>query len=145
VTVYFAYGSNMRSERLRERVGNVELVGPIHVSDWQLAFNKPGRDGTGKANLVPQPGALTWGVGWRLDDEQWPLLDRYEPDYRRTEFRLESRSGDSKVAVAYVFEGPADSAPISPSSEYVEHLIEGAREHGLPDDYRDWLRAQALK
>ncbi len=139
--VYFAYGSNMSRARLATRVSAAEALGPAHVSDWRLAFNKPGRDGTGKANLVPAAGARTWGVAWSLPEDAWPVLDGFEADYERAVFRLLRADGRELHAHVYLYECPADAPSIPPSREYVDHLVGGATEHGLPEDYIATLRA----
>lgn len=141
--VYFAYGSNMSSERLRARVGPAVSLGAVRIDHYDLAFNKPGSDGTGKANLVPRTGEQAWGVAWELDDSSWTTLDRFEPRYERALFRLETASGASLEATAYVFEGPADSPHIAPAAAYVQHLVAGAIEHALPADYVERIRALA--
>ena len=135
MSIYFAYGSNMSSARLAARVSDAEALGPAHVSDWQLTFNKPGRDGTGKANLVQAAGARTWGVAWTLPEAAWPLLDGFEPDYERAVFRLLRGDGRELRAHVYLYACPADAPSIPPSGEYVDHLVAGATEHGLPENY----------
>jgi hypothetical protein len=139
MAVYFAYGSNMSSARLAARIPAVEALGAAFVRDWRLAFNKPGRDGTGKANLVPAAGERAWGVAWKLVEAHWETLDRFEPGYQREIFRLERSDGTVLDAHAYLFDpgGPV----LAPSRDYVEHLISGSLEHGLPDHYIETIRA----
>ena len=141
--VYFAYGSNMSSARLLARVGSAVSLGAVYVGDWRLAFNKPGRDGTGKANLVPCAGSLAWGVLWRLAEPDWTALDRFEPGYQRASFRLERAGGESIAADAYLFDCAADAPTIAPSSEYVACLLDGAHEHGLPPEYIEAIRSSS--
>ena len=47
----FSYGSNLLTERIRRRVGYVESFGRYRLSGYRLVFNKPGADGSAKANL----------------------------------------------------------------------------------------------
>jgi len=143
--VYFAYGSNMSGARLLARVGAARSLGAVHVRDWTLAFNKPGRDGTGKANLVPCAGARAWGVAWELADAHWQVLDRYERDYERALFRLETPAGAPLEAAAYLFAAAADAPAIPPSPEYVAHLLAGAAEHALPDAWLERIRSLARR
>lgn len=134
----------MDTRRLRARVARAEPVGPAHISGWQLVFDKPGGDGTGKANLVQTPGAIAWGVLFEIDEDAWSTLDRFEPGYARCSFRFERRSGASLEAHAYLYPAP-DSKPGAhqpgpPTREYLRHIIDGAQEHGLPEDYIEKLR-----
>ena len=64
--LYFAYGSNLAAERLRERVGAFAVLGPARADGRRLECNKLGRDGSGKANLVEAPGEVAWGVVYGL-------------------------------------------------------------------------------
>lgn len=149
MALYFAYGSNMRSARLVARIGNARAVCVARASGFALRFDKPGRDGSGKANLVRRPGGRVWGVAWALPDEAWPRLDRFEPGYRRASLPLESLEpiaagpDPGLQAAAYFYPSAPDATRIPPSAEYLEHLIEGALEHGLPDDYIREIRAAA--
>lgn len=139
--VYFAYGSNMSSARLRSRVSSARSLGAVHVTDWRLAFDKPGRDGSGKANLVPSPGSLVWGVVWQLGESDWEILDRFEPGYQRARFRFEQGGRGAIEADAYLFDSTPGARVVPPTASYVAHIVAGAEEHGLPDEYVAWIRA----
>ena len=154
MALYFAYGSNMRSARLAQRIGRARAIGAVHVSGWSLRFDKPGRDGTGKANLVEAPGVQAWGVAYAVPQGAWPRLDRFEPGYRREQFRLVASDGRTLDALAYLYPSspPAREAlpssadglsTLSPSPEYLAHLLDGAREHGLPDHWLETIRSAA--
>jgi hypothetical protein len=138
---YFAYGSNMSSARLLARVSGAELRGRCRLRDWRLAFNKPGRDGSGKANLVEALGDLTWGVAWRLPDDAWPVLDRFEPGYERRVFQLTETDGQTLQAHAYLYACPAGSPWLPPSDDYLAQLLRGALEHDLPTSYIAKIRS----
>ena len=51
--LYFGYGSNMLTERLRarERCPSAKCIGIAEVTGYALEFSKPGEDGSGKATL----------------------------------------------------------------------------------------------
>ena len=134
---YFAYGSNMSSARLAARVPSARSQVIACLRDWRLAFDKPGRDGTGKANLVSAAGRVVWGVAYTLDPAEWEVLDRFEPGYRRVGVRCERPDGTPLDAVTYVF-GARDGGgrrDLAPSDEYLGYVIAGAQEHGLPAAY----------
>ncbi len=48
---YFAYGSNMKAERLEKRIQPVRKIGKAKLSGWRLKFDKASKDGSSKANL----------------------------------------------------------------------------------------------
>jgi hypothetical protein len=120
----------MSSRRLGTRITPAAKHGAARLPDWRLVFNKPGRDGSGKANLVEQPGAESWGVVWEVSETDWPTLDAYEPGYRRDPCRVFDRTGG--VLDAHVYLHLASGPDLMPWRWYLEHLLEGAREHDLP-------------
>lgn len=136
---YFAYGSNMSSVRLLARVPDAVPLGAARLDGWRLAFDKPSRDGSAKANIAPVVGAVVWGVTWSLPERAWSTLDAYEPGYQRTECPVTDGAGQGWAAITYVYRGPVTDAP--PFDWYVEHLLVGAREHRLPDLYQQSLAA----
>lgn len=134
--LYFAYGSNMSTARLRSRVGDAQPLGRAFVDGWRLAFDKPGRDGTGKANLVETASARTWGVLFELPADAWSALDRFEPGYVRNEFRFARCGGEDLLAHTYVFARSDATEPTGPPSDaYLAHVLAGAREHDLPAEH----------
>ncbi len=136
---YFAYGSNMSSRRLADRV-RAQPLGVAWVPGLRLAFNKPGADGTGKANLVCAAGDRAWGVVYRLSAPELARLDRFEPGYARG---LEGvwLAGRGPVR-AVLYRWLAATPELAPTPAYLTHLLEGAREHGLPRHWRAALQAR---
>jgi len=135
--LYFAYGSNMSSERLAERIDGARSRGAAYLGDHRLRFDKPSRDGSGKANLAHAPGDVCWGVVFELRDESWAVLDRFEPGYVRRPCNVTLTGGAELEATSYVYEPAGREIP--PFDWYLEHLLTGAREHALPAAYVDRL------
>ncbi len=138
---YFAYGSNMCSQRLLARVPSARVLGRAVCAGYRLVCNKPSRDGSGKANLVEARGTAAWGVLYRIDLEHWETLDVFEPDYTRHVCSVRLDDGAQVTAGVYTWlgEAPARAA----YDWYREHLLRGAREHGLPRDAIEEIRAWA--
>ena len=137
-TLYFAYGSNMSSSRLRVRVPSARPVGAARLHDWRFACNKLGADGSGKANVVPSPGALVWGVAFEVEPVAFAVLDRFEPGYRRIGVSL-LHVAASRELTAQVYVADPHGAELPPTPEYREHLLTGAREFALPGDVHEAL------
>jgi len=135
--LYFAYGSNLSSRRLGQRVPGARALGAGELDAYRLIFNKPSSDGSGKANLVPAPGAKAWGVVWSLPAKAWRLLDGFEPGYTRQPCRLRGVSGEWHSAQVYLWLPPGPEQ--RPFASYLEHLREGAREHRLPAEFLEQL------
>ncbi len=136
--LYFAYGSNLCSPRMRERVPSARARGVAQLEGRRLALDKPGRDGTAKANLHVAPGWSVWGVVYALDAAHWPALDACERGYRRIEVAVRLAGASTRVAT-YTSDLATDD-PIA-SRAYKRLLIEGAREHGLPAHWLTLLEA----
>ena len=77
--LYFAYGSNLVLERVRQRVGAVQVIGVAQLRGFRLRLDKRGADGSGKANLHADAAHGVWGALYQLDAAAWPRLDASEP------------------------------------------------------------------
>ncbi|MBW2272568.1 MAG: gamma-glutamylcyclotransferase [Deltaproteobacteria bacterium] len=140
---YFAYGSNMSSRRLLARIPAASALGRARCSGYRVVCNKPSLDGSGKANLVESPAAAVWGVVYRVAREDWLELDRYEPGYTRHLCRVGLDDGSIVRAGVYLWLG-------EPTVEaawdwYRDHLLHGAREHGLPHGAIEQIRSWATR
>lgn len=147
--LYFAYGSNMCTERLRRRVPSARVHMPARLPDYTLRFHKRSTDGSGKCNIVPAPdsGAAVHGVVFAMDPNDRPRLDRAEglgSGYERTICTVQSGEGPL-TAFAYVAMPDYIDDTLAPYRWYKALVVEGAREHDLPDAYRRMLtRTEAV-
>ena len=130
--LYFAYGSNMSTNRLASRLGAARPVGRAHLAHFELAWNKPGADGSGKANVRARVGTSTWGVLFALERREWPLLDRFEPGYARESHIVRDTTGLERSAQLYRWRRDAPNR--LPTPEYLALVVAGAKEHGIPAD-----------
>ncbi len=137
--LYFAYGSNLKASRMHERIPTASRHGVASLHGMRVAVNKLSRDGSGKANLEREPGARVWGFVYRLEPEGWSLLDTYEPGYSRVRVELVGVSETRIKAQTYLADAPVDG--LSAFDWYHTLIVEGAIEHGLPDDYIRELHA----
>lgn len=135
---YFAYGSNLKLARMRSRVPAAQVVGPALLRGRRLTLDKRGADGSGKANLAPDPEASVWGVVYTFQAATWEDLDSFEPGYERVEVTVE-RAGEELDALTYASSRTTPD-PV-PFAWYKRLIVEGAREHGLPVEWVAKLRA----
>jgi len=144
---YFAYGSNMAAAVFDDRVEGV-AAGCGVVRDYRLSFTLPSRRWNGyAADLSPLGGAEVWGRLWQMSEEQLKVLDVFEANYRRIEMTVQRMQTEDSLlpeqvsAITYVvrdeMRAPEDGAPVV---EYLNHLLAGAAECGLPTDYLQFLR-----
>lgn len=139
VLLYFAYGANMSRAQMAKRVGHAVPAGErALLRGYTLAFSKRAFDGTGRATIVPAKTGEVWGVLFPVTDEDVRVLDAYEgvPEhYRRTQVTVEDANGAKRKAWVYIAEARYLAKNLTPAPDYFELILEGAREHGLPDDY----------
>ncbi|ABU60262.1 gamma-glutamylcyclotransferase family protein [Roseiflexus castenholzii] len=146
---YFAYGSNLSKEQMEERIGSSREARVAWLTGYRLVFNKRSKkDGTGKANIVPAAGATVWGVVYRCSYDDLQKMDKCEGvkggHYQRHAIRVQLDSGEELDAVTYVAgERFLAAESLKPSTEYLETIITGARQHRLPDDYIRSIEALA--
>ena len=137
--LYFAYGSNMPSARLRARIPSAEPLGAARLEGFALRINKRGRDGTAKANLARARVGVVWGVVYRLAATDWEALDGFEGGYVRFEATVALRRGGELDVHTYRSDRLIEAVP--PHAWYRELILEGAREHELPESWISQLRA----
>lgn len=131
-TCYFAYGSNLKSARLLERVPGATVRGCARLDGYRIACDKAGIDGSGKANLHAEPGRSVWGALYELAAGDWPRLDAFEPRYER--IRVEVVWRGARLP-AQTYRSDRLAADATPFDWYRQLLLDGAREHGLPEDW----------
>jgi len=128
---YFAYGSNMNPERMRERGVAFSSREPGRLPGHRLAFNKRGSTlprGAGYANVVPDGSGAVEGALYRLDPADLAALDACEgwPEhYRREALEVERADGSRVTAVVYVAQPRWTRAGLRPTREYLDHLLAG--------------------
>lgn len=144
---YFAYASNMSSRRLLARVPSAQCLGVAYLVGYELKFHKPGHDNSAKCSIVRNPNANTLGVVYEIPADQRYTLDRIEGlgyGYEARELKVELQSGRSLSSLTYI--GLEVDDTMKPYLWYRQHLIEGAREHGIAQQYIDKiLGVEAVK
>jgi hypothetical protein len=139
---YFAYGSNMSRAIFYERRGMRPLAArPARLDGYRLCFNLPiGPGERGCANLEPEDGASTYGVLYRLTPTDFDRLDRTEGVHVGIYHRIpvDVMVADEIVG-ALTYRSFRISAGRKPSARYLGLLLDGAREHGLPEEHVRFL------
>lgn len=137
--LYFAYGSNLETGRIRARISSARKDSVACLEHHRLVCNKLGRDGSAKANLAPAAGHRAWGVLYRIDAAHLDDLDRFEGGYQRVEVEVRTAAGEICRATTYRSDRIASDP--TPFDWYRALILEGAREHGLPEEHLALLEA----
>jgi len=143
--LYFAYGSNMSSARLTQRVPSATKkdIGILH--SHRIEFHKTGfKDGSAKCNAFATDNADDFlaGVLYEILPGQRELLDQAEGlghGYDVKDVTIKTLSGQGISAFTYY--ATKINPDLKPFHWYKHHVIWGAKEHGLPDDYINQLIA----
>lgn len=129
---------------MRARIPLAEPVITARLAGHRLVCDKPGVDGSGKANLRGDPESVAWGVVYRIPASDWTVLDRFEVAYARHYCQLTTTRGEPLAAQLYLAVKPSDK-PLPPFDWYREHMLLGAEEHGLPADVLDEIESWTVK
>lgn len=143
--IYFAYGSNMLSRRLkaRNRAPSATPIGTGYVSSRRLTFDKVSTDGSGKCDVesTANDSDRVYGVLFEIDKSEESKLDNAEGlgnGYKIETVEVRTQGGITLKAKAYV--ATKKEPALCPYHWYKAIVIAGAVEHKLPLSYIEWLR-----
>lgn len=142
VVSVFAYGSNMCTARIRERVPSATPLTTGYVSQRRLTFHKRGNDGSAKADAAHTGcvGDRIWGVVFSLKRVEKTILDDYELGYDDDEAIVVAGRSELSANI-YVARPETIDTSIKPFVWYHRFVIHGAIQHRLPTDYLKKLHA----
>ncbi|CDZ42737.1 RES domain protein [Neorhizobium galegae bv. officinalis] len=138
--IYFAYGSNMRTERLRFRTPGCKVIGPATLVGHELRFHKSSKDGSAKCDafLTGVSTDLVIGILFSIPSSQKAALDRAEglgKGYEEATITVMTVDGKAMDAVTYLASESAIDDKLKPYQWYIDFVESGAKEHGIPDAY----------
>jgi len=138
--IYFAYGSNMCTGRLRGRVPSATPVRVAKLSNHSLRFHKQSTDGSGKgdAYFTGEQRDVIWAVIFEIDPREKADLDRAEGvghGYAEKQITVIDLESHPYPLFMYAAEATHIDPALAPYSWYKRFVVEGAREHHLPAEY----------
>ncbi|NTH16648.1 RES domain-containing protein [Agrobacterium rhizogenes] len=138
--VYFAYGSNMQTLRLRFRTPGSKVIGIATLVGHELHFHKSSKDGSAKCDAfwTGSPADLVVGVLYNIPVAQKAALDKAEGlghGYDEATITVLTGEGRPVDAVTYLASDGAIDDKLKPYQWYKDFVESGAREHDLPDAY----------
>jgi gamma-glutamylcyclotransferase (GGCT)/AIG2-like uncharacterized protein YtfP len=137
---YFAYGSNMCSGRLRDRVP-CEFVAIATLAGHRLRFHKLSKkDGSSKGDAFHTGVAMdrVCGVVYDIPASKKQVLDGFEGlgyGYEASAVVVTLQTGAKLAAHTYVADPKFIREGLAPYSWYKAYVHAGAVEHGLPREY----------
>lgn len=142
---YFAYGSNMSLLRLRARVPSAERVGTFTLFEHALRFHKWSRkDQSAKCDALfsGNPEDFVIGALFEIPRSEKGPLDKAEGlgfGYDEKRVTVTDALGNSVDAFTYC--ATSTDPSLLPHSWYLNHVIVGAKETGVPANYLDAISA----
>ena len=141
---YFAFGSNLASPRLLQRIPAASVHCVATFSEHQLCWRKNDRGQSGKCDIdyTGHPDHLVYGVVYHMSVADKLELDVYETSgfgYDHKSVEVASLRGDRIEAFTY-YALDIDHRQ-QPFHWYKEHVLRGALEHDFPIHYVEQIRA----
>lgn len=130
---YFAYGSNLCVRQMAQRCPGAADPRPAILADHEWLINQ-----RGVATVEPFAGTQVHGVLWHISDDDLATLDSAEGvpvRYRRDRLTVLTATGPEPAWV-YI-DHRVEPGPPRPG--YLPKIIDGARHHGLPQRWIDFL------
>jgi len=137
--VYFAYGSNMSTARLRSRMPSCKPLGTATLPGHALRFHKRSTDKSGKCNAFASGnGNGVIGVMFSFDPAERAKLDKAEgvgSGYERAMVTVINKKGRRRKVLTYLATPDYIDDSLKPYGWYKDFVLAGAKEHGLPPKY----------
>ena len=139
----FAYGSNMLTSRIRERVPSATVVGTGRLRAHVIRWHKRSLDGSAKCDIenTGRGDDAVWGVLFELDAAEKSALDRAEGLGKGYVERPVNVVTDDGVVTAITYVATARDPTLKPYHWYKAFALAGAKEHNLPPEYIQKLEA----
>jgi len=143
---YFAYGSNMNTAQMLARCTKPTAIAVAKLAHHRIAFFGYSKvwDG-GAATVVPAPDHDVWGVIYSLSFSDRDRLDTWQDvrldgtgAYFHYPVRVTDTQGTTHIVLLYKKDLLGE--PRRPSREYLDCIVRGAEERGLPSEYIEELR-----
>ncbi|XP_012591318.2 gamma-glutamylcyclotransferase isoform X2 [Microcebus murinus] len=144
--LYFAYGSNLLTERIHLRNPSAAFCCVARLKDFKLDFgNSQGKTSPtwhgGIATIFQSPGDEVWGIVWKMNKSNLNSLDEQEGvksgTYVVIEVKVTTQEGREITCRSYLMTN-YESAP--PSPQYKK--MEKDKSHCLSESGKPLLQAQ---
>ena len=161
MVLIFQFGSNMSQERINsgERLnGTAQFVDTAWtVEDFEFEFSVWSKSNScAAANLARGRGCKIWGVLYEvhlqrvcgpIESGMGKSLDRIEGEgvnYLREKIDVQ-RCSDGKIVNAETYLALKPQSGIQTSLHYIQHILDGLREHSAPADYIEYVRKRIIE
>jgi len=145
--LYFAYGSNMHPDQIRQWCPVARFVAIARLSHHRLAFIRGStQTGYGVCSAVPAQGREVWGVVFEVAEDELACLDEHEGyrpghpasanAYVRQRGCVCRDGGEHQPMEVWLYFANRQPNPPLPDAAYKRLIVEGARHWRLPATYQ---------
>ncbi len=136
MSYYFAYGSNLNKGQMKKRCPASRPIGKAYLPDYKFVYDGNSKKWKGPvANIVPCENETVWGAVYEVTEECIKKLDScegYPNSYDRKQVNVVDENGKEYQCLVYLREALQEGTP---TKEYKQIVIQGAKDFGLPADY----------
>jgi gamma-glutamylcyclotransferase (GGCT)/AIG2-like uncharacterized protein YtfP len=147
VELYFAYGSNLDIDQVKQRCpdeSDIRKIAVGYLPEHRLAFTQFYPDwGGGVADVISSPNSKVWGILYELSLKALECLDQFEgypTDYTRIRHTIMTLDGKSYEGWVYSVVRK-DGEFIPPSKRYMDIIKRNAKDAGFPQEYLSYLNS----
>ena len=140
---YFAFGSNLASRRLRQRIPEASVHCVATLTEHRLCWRKKGSDQSGKCDIdfTGDPEHQVYGVIYRMTHIEKLQLDVVEgAGFGYDHKTVEVTALHGEVIEAFTYYALDIDHDQQPFHWYKEHVLRGALEHDFPPHYVEHIR-----
>lgn len=142
VVLYFAYGSNMNPERMRDRGVVFYSRQRLVLPGYTLKFNKiVSIPNAGAANIIPDENGAVEGILYKVTVRGILNLDKYEHyphEYDRITLSIPFEGKEYIEVKTYIAHQHKTRENLKPRGVYLDHLL--TAEDLLSEDYYNQLK-----
>lgn len=142
---YFAYGSNLATHRLLQRIPEARVDRVATLREHCLCWHKNDKGQSGKCDIksTGDQKDVIYGVIYVISQDGRATLDYYEGHgFGYLSKTVEITTLDGEVIDALTYYAIDIDAIQQPYHWYKEHVLRGAREHDFPADYIAMIESQ---
>lgn len=151
-SLYFAYGANLNPEIMKRRCPDSSFMAVAYSCDYILKFTKClKRDkswgkGSWVADMALSLNDKVWGAIYKVSEKDLENLDksegvRFPTGYKRVKQLVIVEKSNPLCVDVWTYLVNKKQGEGRPSKLYMAAILEGAREHQLPEDYIKFLES----
>ncbi len=147
--LYFAYGSNLNWERMKNRCPSAEFYCKAFLPDYRIEFTRESSKlNCGVADIIWDENNKAYGVVYRINEKDLGKLDRHEGyipqreknDYKRIEIMVFQEDNSKKPITVFTYEvEKKEFGKYKPNKDYKNLIVAGAKFWDLPKEHIKFL------